>query len=285
MLPNVICPGVQKAGTTYLYSLLRQHPQIFMSMQKEIHFFSQPKVRKKGVAYYEKFFRNYNNEKVIMEVTPRYITTESFIIDIKAVLGEDTKFVIMLRDPVKRLISQYRMRKSKKRETLSLNEVIKRDLLEISDTYVNHVKRGFYFEQIKILEKHFSKEQIHLIVLEEFMKNTQNELKKLMKFLKIDENFIFNTEKNKNTGKGIFINRLGKVYYYFPLRYRRKILNHLPEDFETRYVRFLFNKKNELPNEPIREDLKKQLCDLYYQQNDLLSKEYHLSLDEWKSCL
>jgi hypothetical protein len=39
-MPNFLIIGAAKAGTTALYSYLKQHPQIYMSPEKEPHFFA-----------------------------------------------------------------------------------------------------------------------------------------------------------------------------------------------------------------------------------------------------
>ena len=39
-LPNFLVLGAQKAGTTSLHKYLAQHPEIFMSREKEPHYFS-----------------------------------------------------------------------------------------------------------------------------------------------------------------------------------------------------------------------------------------------------
>lgn len=37
--PSFLCIGAQKAGTTWLYSVLKRHPQIWLPPVKELHFF------------------------------------------------------------------------------------------------------------------------------------------------------------------------------------------------------------------------------------------------------
>lgn len=39
--PNFLCIGAQKAGTSWLYSALEEHPDIFLGPCKEIHFFDE----------------------------------------------------------------------------------------------------------------------------------------------------------------------------------------------------------------------------------------------------
>ncbi len=281
MLPNVICPGFQKAGTTYLFSLLRQHPQIFLPKRKELHFFSEPKLRRKGISYYEGFFKDHQGEPVVMEVTPRYITSESFIVDMKEVLGSDLKFIIMVRDPMKRLVSHYRMRKARCKEKVSLTEVIKRGLLDNSDDYLEQVKRGIYSEQLNFLEKHFSRDQFHIVVLENFIKDPHSHLQNIMNFLHIDQGVEFDLNQPRNPGKGAHVNWFGKIYFAFPRRYHRKILHFFPEDFEGVYEKYLYNQSNSLPEEVIDSQVLSQLLPIYQKQKEILSNEYNLILDCW----
>ncbi|MBE2169944.1 MULTISPECIES: sulfotransferase [unclassified Cobetia] len=39
MLPNFLCIGSQKAGTSWLYDMLKQHPDIWLPDIKEVHYF------------------------------------------------------------------------------------------------------------------------------------------------------------------------------------------------------------------------------------------------------
>lgn len=41
MLPNFLVIGARRAGTTWVHRNLSQHPQVFMPVQKEQHFFDQ----------------------------------------------------------------------------------------------------------------------------------------------------------------------------------------------------------------------------------------------------
>ena len=48
--PNLIIPGVQKAGTTALASFLSQHPDICIVEGKEAHVFDDPDLLKYWVS-------------------------------------------------------------------------------------------------------------------------------------------------------------------------------------------------------------------------------------------
>ena len=51
--PQFMIIGAQKAGTTYLFSLLRQHPQIVEPVNKEAHFFDYEKNYNCGYKRYQ----------------------------------------------------------------------------------------------------------------------------------------------------------------------------------------------------------------------------------------
>ena len=41
-LPDFLCIGAQKSGTTWLYHNLKQHPQVWLPPVKELHYFDHP---------------------------------------------------------------------------------------------------------------------------------------------------------------------------------------------------------------------------------------------------
>jgi hypothetical protein len=51
LLDNLfIGAGAMKAGTTWLYSLLETHPEIYFSYEKEIHYFYAAYVRREVLS-------------------------------------------------------------------------------------------------------------------------------------------------------------------------------------------------------------------------------------------
>jgi len=282
MLPNVICVGVQKSGTTYLASLLRQHPDIFLPKQKELHFFSNEGKYAKGMDFYKKYFTKANNEKLLFESTPRYIIDEEYLKRINYDLGEGTKIIIMIREPISRLISHYKMNYFKDNEHLKLNEAIRKNFNEKSSNYHNYIKRGLYADQMEMVLKHFKRENVYLIVFDEFIKNTKQELEKLMLFLGVDSKYEFNLSVDKNKNKNRKINFLGKIYFTVPFRIRHKIIDILPYRKPRDKSNLLFKSIPEEKIEDIESDLLKKLQTLYGEQIDRLEKLYNLDLSKWK---
>ena len=97
-----ICVGASKCGTTALYSNLRSHPDISLPKdRKEIHFFN--KFFNRGVDWYENLF----DGDMKIDITPSYF---SYMHIAKDIFDYGTKkIIILLRNPFKRIESQYKM--------------------------------------------------------------------------------------------------------------------------------------------------------------------------------
>jgi len=114
----LLIAGQPKAGTTSLFDWLSQHPQIAAGKLKELRFFLDPDypldspTRFNGENLYEylTLFRN-PQSPVLMDASPDYFGCH-------APLGvpdlhPDSKAVIIIRDPVERMISAYRFFKAR----------------------------------------------------------------------------------------------------------------------------------------------------------------------------
>ena len=97
-LPNFICLGAAKSGTTTLYEILKQHPEIGVSSFKEPHFFDNDINWNRGVDWYKRtYFSKIENKKIKGEFTPTYLSSNSSAKRIKTTMGDNIKFIILLR--------------------------------------------------------------------------------------------------------------------------------------------------------------------------------------------
>jgi len=191
--PNFLCVGTQKAGTTSLYNILKQHSQIFLPDKKELHFFDWQENFEKGTEYYFKIFQNSEKYLARGEITPNYIYKEYVPKRIFDILGKDVKLIFMLRNPSSRAFSNYKMRVGRGFEKKSFNEVIKIEINELNKkTYKlehNYINRGFYDVQIKRFLDIFERKNMFFIHFEEdFLQNREQTIKNLFNFLEVDEN-------------------------------------------------------------------------------------------------
>ena len=101
---NLFVVGVNKAGTSWLYGLLRQHPDVFMSAEKELYYFGEryPEARDEYHAHFpfDESYRYYG------EATPSYCQEAAVAREIHA-YAPDAKVLAIVRDPVERLYSQF----------------------------------------------------------------------------------------------------------------------------------------------------------------------------------
>lgn len=125
-VPNFLCVGAQKAGTTTLYEILKQHPDIFLPQQvKETKFFVYEEKFQKGLAFYEKeYFSEWNSQSAIGEVDPAMMFEELAAQRIHHTLGEQVKLIFIFRNPVSRAYSHYLMSQRKGFEDHSFEEAI-----------------------------------------------------------------------------------------------------------------------------------------------------------------
>ena len=121
-LPNLVIAGVVKGGTTSLYSYLCEHPDVCCSTVKETCYFSMYRYGQIDSRYenaavpfdqFQDYFCHCRQEKYVMEATPGYFEGGADVANsIKKTLGKDTKVLIILRDPVDRLVSFWKYKKS-----------------------------------------------------------------------------------------------------------------------------------------------------------------------------
>ena len=200
---NFFCVGVQKAGTTLLHDILKQHSNIFLPEEKEAHFFDVNECYSMGLDYFLKtYYKPYAGEKIIGNINPN-LQIESRSIDrIIESFGRDLKVILILRDPVRRAYSHFLMSKKRGYEDLEFNEAIKkeeerikapvehkdyesRELAHFEKNHFGYISRGIYSPIIKRLFKSFESKNIKVYIFEEFVKQKEETIRDIFKFLEV----------------------------------------------------------------------------------------------------
>ena len=113
-IPALICPGMQKSGTTFFYgTVTSMHPHVAESKVKEVNYFVAPsevqEAYPSGVVYYASNFIN-NETQLILDVSVKYLMTQISAPLINTHM-RGVKLMILLRDPVDRAYSHFQYQK------------------------------------------------------------------------------------------------------------------------------------------------------------------------------
>ncbi len=196
--PNFIIAGFPKCGTTSLFHYLKQHPEIFMPKQKELHFFTQPQIFKlnkgpkdkvvkqphiKSEKEYLELFKSVKDEVAVGDASPSYINYPENFGMIKQYLN-DPKVIVIVRDPINRAYSNYLHLKRELRETMDFFSALKNEDNRREESYSDFWYYRFnstYYKKILMAKKTFS--NVLVLTAEEFKRNPEITLKKVYSFL------------------------------------------------------------------------------------------------------
>lgn len=113
--PSFIGIGTGKAGTTWLWGMLRQHPEIFLPSEKELHYFDEewygpPGLRNeradRPLAWYLAHFEEAGPDQLCGEITPSYLWNPTAA-KLLNQFDPDLKLFAILRDPTERVFSSF----------------------------------------------------------------------------------------------------------------------------------------------------------------------------------
>ena len=179
MLPNFLVIGAMKAGSTSLFQYLRVHPQVFMPAQKELHFFAD-QAWERGVAWYERFFDAAGDAIAVGEASPGY-SRYPFSPDTPARMAgliPDARLVYVIREPVDRIVSQWRHMTQVGSETRPLAEAALDERV-----YVSSSRYGL---QIERYLAHFDRSQLLVVLSEDLRDRRLPTVRSVLRFLGVD---------------------------------------------------------------------------------------------------
>jgi hypothetical protein len=200
--------GAEKAGTTWIADCLREHPEVYIPKEKEIfffndydpHFLSIKNYRyNRGLAWYARQFNGKRSGKKIGEISPTYLYSRVTAKRIKKSFPK-VKIIVVLREPVKRLHSQYI-------HDLRLGVIKDVPLDEAVRLYKNYIEKGLYSKHLKNYLDLFGKRHVLVLLHEDLLTDPKKTIRSIYKFLGLkNEKYLpKNLKKKKNkAGKAKF---------------------------------------------------------------------------------
>ncbi len=188
--------GAQRGGTTYLYRVLDEHPEIYMAkpLRPEPKYFLSQDCQKNLDSYEKKYFDDAPREtKIFGEKSTSYYEKTPVAKRIKTAYPK-SKIILILRNPMDRAISNYYFSLKNGLETRTLEETFLRENPppeypeEISTNPFNYVGRSEYLKYLKIYLKYFDRKHIKVLIFEHFL-NDEQRICQLYNYLGVNDTF------------------------------------------------------------------------------------------------
>ena len=204
-VPDFFIVGHHKCGTTALYEMLRRHPQIFMPELKEPWYFA----RDMGVRFepanplprtldeYLALFTAARPGQHVGEATPSYLISHTAAQSI-AELEPDARIIAILREPAGFLrslhmqtVQNHAETETDLRKALALESLRREGRAVPPDAvrpqellYSEHVR---YVEQLRRYDAVFPREQMLVVIYEDFRADNAGTVREVLRFLGVDE--------------------------------------------------------------------------------------------------
>ena len=294
--PQFMVVGTARAGTTALYSYLRQHPEIFLPSVKEPCFFcfagEEINFVKGKFAFaindldvYSSIYKNAGKDQLTGDISTPYLFLHKKTISNLRMLHdspEKIKIIIILRDPAERAYSQYLWRVRDGREEYSFEEALEREAERKKKNYsfdYFYKERGLYYEQVKDYLENFK--EVKIVLFEDLKANPAAMLAEICKFLGVDDSFIF-VKRNDNPSflpKSKMLSRLLTI----ESKTKFRLLNFLPGEVRSGLKERLMklNKSSgEIPT--MKAETREKLVNFFREDIVKLEKLIGRDLSTWK---
>jgi len=206
-LPDFIIIGANKAGTTSVANYLNMNPQVKISEVKEPMFFSSspatvsasrenadlanPYVTITLEAYSNMFKEHGPKARFFGEASTAYLATpHASVIAMKKVVPE-TKIIAILREPVSRAISAYKMCLGNGIEERSFSEIVQQAEQQKQINVGGHsvkeyIRNGLYSQLLQPYFQYFDQSQLLVLDYHQLQQSPQDFMQQVADFIGVD---------------------------------------------------------------------------------------------------
>ncbi|MCW6034870.1 sulfotransferase domain-containing protein [Spirulina subsalsa FACHB-351] len=302
--PNFFIVGAPKCGTTAMHSYLEQHPEIFMlnipdspdnlaGGKREIHFFgSDLNFSRPTLEEYLSYFNETKDEKIRGESSVFYLYFKRAAQEIKQ-FNAEAKILIMLRNPLEMMYSWHSQLVFWGDENIAdfatalKAEATRQKGMGIPEKRDHPVECFFYSkiacytEQVKRYLDIFGRENVEIIIFDDFKQDTLAVYRKTLQFLGCRDDFaadfkVVNANRQvRNIAVQQFLRRPPKslrsvVRFLIPSRIRKSLRGSLEQ--------YNVEQKSRSPLNP---ELKERLQREFRPEIEQLSELLHRDLSHW----
>jgi hypothetical protein len=231
--------GAQKCATSFLFYILKDHPDIIMPQKKnELGYLGGNVYKREGKEW---FFERYQDTNIpsgliVGDASVDYLFDSKSINEIKKHTREP-KFIISLRNPIDRFVSGYYWFVRRNLiSNIDINELFDSSTMtiknDIQNQYINEcLQRGLYDKQIKEYFENFNQKNFLIIDFEEIISNKYKVVKQIYQFLDVSPNYVPISVNKKPK-----INSYNNIIMEFERLSKNKVLEKLSDYINQIYT-------------------------------------------------
>jgi hypothetical protein len=176
--PSFLFIGPSKAGSSWFFEILREHPDVFVPPNKVTFFFSDYYTQ--GIAWYERFFTGASHALAKGEVCHDYLASRDALERIKHYRPE-MRLICCLRNPYERALSSWRF--------FGRNGMDEPTLAAQGERNPSVFEQGYYATQLSLVQSLFPPEQVLIFFFEELATAPEMVARRLFNFIGVDQDF------------------------------------------------------------------------------------------------
>ena len=193
-LPTFFILGAGRSGTTTLYFVLLDHPEVFLPTPKEPSFFCEPFQVIRNPIRYASLFREAGDATAVGDASHAHLTHPQAAETIRAFFP-DARFVLIFRNPADRALAMYSYMLENGYETHRTFEraLAAEDERYASERFARHCPHSFwnfmYFrsglfgEQVARYLEHYPRDRFHFTTLSDLQADPNRVLGDIEEFI------------------------------------------------------------------------------------------------------
>ncbi len=278
--------GAARAGSTWLFTCLNEHPQICMADQKELNYFctkhfgiKSPTNYNEGDRWLRARFSHWKTRQIRGEISPSYLVDPTSPRLIKENFPE-TKIIISYRNPTDSLYSLYYQ--------IAKTYPVPNTFEEFQEKYPHFIEMGFYYKHTKRYVEEFPSENMHFIIYDDICSDPEKIVVDLFDFLGVAINFrpacLHKRVNEKQIPRSNVIrNILGPTKGLFHTDPKLRAMKTFLKKFEVHRIVASIEAKNLRSRAfaPMKKDTRLRLLEVYAKENMLLGNLLNRDLNHW----
>jgi hypothetical protein len=264
-VPSFLYVGTSKAGSTWLFNVLWQHPEVFLADSKGLYYFDAH--FEQGEEAYLRNFAGTDGYLAVGEISHSYLSSPVAAERIAA-LNPQMRLLVCLREPVDRAFSDYLDLVKNGQYDGSFESALER--------FPRLVDRGRYVTHLRRYLVHFPRRQLHVALFDDLQSDPQGFADAVFAFLAVSPLDLSETVLRPRMPAGVprssaaasAAKRASRVLAAFGLRRLRSQVKRSPRVRQMLYRPYADDRP--VPAPAVVAELRRQFRDEVTQLDELL---------------